>query len=289
MSLTAPRPLWTRLASVGLAGTAALISSLWIAICAAAPEFIWQGARIARDHLTQADILSALLIGLVLDFFIEPAMERMRHLLLGVRPGESADDKPRNPLFIAGVALVFALASFCLGEAMTAFVSGRNGAETTDISGLAAGITLTTSWAIVPFFVTLAWLSARHRRVAIPMGIIAGTSPFITGWLFSWSGQEMATTAIPCVLILASGYNQASKEPRRRAFIRCARSVAFVAAVWLALSLFFSIILDFYGSDRLGLYSSVLFWEDMRFYCGWILGLSLAPFPSHWDKITVRR
>jgi hypothetical protein len=57
----------------------ALALALWIAICAAAPESIWQGRWIVAAHLSRADLLSVL-IGLVLAFFVEPLMERARHL-----------------------------------------------------------------------------------------------------------------------------------------------------------------------------------------------------------------
>jgi hypothetical protein len=272
------RSLQARFASAAFVGAAALISSLWIAICAAAPEFIWQGSRIALVHLSREDLLSAFLIGLVLAFFVQPAMEGMQHLLTRATPGESVD-KPREPLFTAGVSLAFALASVCLHEAMTAFVSGRSAENIGSASGLTAGTGLTIEWAIVPFFVTLAWLSAGRRWLAIPTGIIAGASSLIAGWMFSWGAIEVITTAVPCMFILILGYNQAIKQPRRRAFARCAQTVALLAAIWLATSLLVDIVLDFCDVDKLRLYSPSGFWGDVRFYFGWALGLALAPFP----------
>ena len=53
---------------------AALVSALWIATCAVAPEFIWQGLKIFIGHATGADLLSALLIALIFVFFIEPVL-----------------------------------------------------------------------------------------------------------------------------------------------------------------------------------------------------------------------
>jgi len=43
-----------------------LICAFWVSICAAAPEFIWQGLLLALDHVDTAELLGALLIGLVL-------------------------------------------------------------------------------------------------------------------------------------------------------------------------------------------------------------------------------
>ncbi len=40
-------------------------------MCAAAPEFIWQGVRLAFSHPDVSDLLSALLIGVTLAFFVE--------------------------------------------------------------------------------------------------------------------------------------------------------------------------------------------------------------------------
>jgi len=266
---------------MGLAGLAVVISSLWIAICAAAPELIWRGAQIALSHVSLEDLLSALLIGLVLAFFIEPMMERLRHLLSRGRHPDTTDDKPHNPLFTGGVSLVFAFASVCLHEAMTAYVSGHGADQSAAHTGLAAGIALTIAWAMVPFFITLAWLSARNLRVTVPLGILAGASTFIAGWLFSWTPQDVIATAIPCVLILCLGYRQAIKEPRRRVLMRCTYIVAVVAAIWLALSLLLLLIPDFAGSDRFRLYKLPQIWVDARFYFGWVLGLALAPSPYY--------
>ncbi len=52
-----------------------LIAALWIAICAAAPEFIWRGAFVIIDHAQWGDLVAAALIGLILAFFIEPAVD----------------------------------------------------------------------------------------------------------------------------------------------------------------------------------------------------------------------
>jgi hypothetical protein len=69
-----------------LAGSVALIVAFWVAICAAAPEVIWQGLRIAAGHLTRADLLSALLLGLILAFFVEPLLRRIGDFFGPSRP-----------------------------------------------------------------------------------------------------------------------------------------------------------------------------------------------------------
>jgi hypothetical protein len=107
------------------------ITSLWVAICAVAPEFIWRGLRAAYEHPDWSDLLSALLIGLILAFFVEPATERVRDLLhLARTKNDFVEGRPRNVFFTACLSLVFALTSVGLHDAMSAFISGHGeGAE----------------------------------------------------------------------------------------------------------------------------------------------------------------
>jgi len=253
-----------------LAGAAATITALWVSICAAAPEFLWQGMRLAAGHLSRADVLGALLIGIVLAFFVEPLMERGRHLLTRSGHRQHAVQRTYDGLFTAGLSLAFAFASVCLHEAMTAFVSDRGHAA--EDAGLVAGVILTVSWALVPFAVTLAWLGAEVRGIAVALGGIAAASPFVAGWLFEWPLDSVIATALPCLAILALGY-------RALAWHRLARYVAGVAVVWLLLALLFDAALPRLGLERFLLYDAANFWIDVRFYLGWALGLVLAPLP----------
>ena len=203
---TAAGRLLSRVGRGTLAGTAIVISAFWVSICAAAPEFIWQGLHLAVGHLNRTELLGALLIGIVLAFFVEPVMEHIRVLLSRPRHQQRSDHQPSNALFAASLALAFALTSVCLHEAMTAFVSERGGAPAAPDAGLAAGIELTVAWAIVPFAVTIAWLTVRPRWLAVPTGGFAIAASYLTGWLFNWPLQSVITTTIPCLVILAMGY-----------------------------------------------------------------------------------
>ena len=102
-----------------------MITSFWVAICAAAPEFIWQGLSLALGHLNRTEVLAALLVGLVLAFFVEPVMERIRHLLSRPPHVQHIEFRMHGALFTAGLSIAFALTSICLHEAMNAFVSDR--------------------------------------------------------------------------------------------------------------------------------------------------------------------
>jgi hypothetical protein len=257
----------------------ALISALSIAICAAAPEFIWQGLWIALDHFSWADLVSALLIGVILAFFVDPLMGRLQDLLHRTRSQNDAHGPQHDPLFRVSVSLAFALASVCVHDAMSAFASDRAAGHAGAPAGLAAAIELTVASAIVPFAITLAWLSVRNRWLALPMGIIGGASSGVAGWLFSWSAQEVFVSTICCLLILGLGYRQAIRGPSRDIYTRCARSVALVAAIGLTTALLLDTALRFLNINQFRLYSPFLFWVDIRFYLGWTIGLLLAPSP----------
>jgi hypothetical protein len=225
----------------------------------------------------------------ILAFFVDPLMSGMQDLLSRARHRDRADSIRHSPLFRVSVSLAFALASVCVHDAMIAFASDRAAEHTGANAGLAAALELTVSSAIVPFAITLAWLSVPTRRLALPMGIIAGASSCVAGWLFSWSVQEVVGTTIAGLLILCLGYRQVVRKPSPDVFARCARSVALVAAIVLPTALLLGFVFDFYHIKQFKLYSASLFWTDARFYVGWTLGLLLAPSPYDTVDLTRRR
>ncbi len=278
-NLLAQNLLAQNLLAGGGAAASALASALWIAICSAAPEFIWRGLLITFGHIDRPTVIAALLVGLFLAFFIEPAIERLRSLLQGSHhPGHGTGWR-RSALFTAAIGVGFAFASFCLHAAMTAVLARQEGAHAPSSATVAAAIALTVAWAIVPFAVTLAWLSLGRLWRAVPLGILAAASSFLAGWLFDWTMQDIAATAIPCLAIQLLGYRAVGGEPQERAFLRCAWSLGRVAAIWLIFALLVDAVLGFAHLDRFAFYDSTSFWMDVRFYLGWALGLLFAPFP----------
>jgi hypothetical protein len=256
-----------------------VISAFWVAICAAAPEFIWQGLSLALGHLSRTEVLGALLVGLVLAFFVEPVMERVRHLLSRPPHGQHTEFRMHGALFTAGLSLAFALTSICLHEAMNAFVSDRGGVSSGPDAGLAAGIGLTTEWAIVPFAITIAWLTIRPRWLAVPTGAVAVVAAYLTGWLFDWPMQSVITTMIPSLVILGLGYRHMLRTPSHRALDRAAKSVALVGTIWLVAAAAFDVAMRLFHMAQFSLYDAPSFWMDVRFYVGWAVGLALAPSP----------
>src|ERR1700727_2834251 len=169
-------------ARAALAGIAATVSALSIAICAASMELVWQGLLLASRHINRVDLLSALLIGLVLAFLVDPLMERIRSALSRGRSQEAASvNNERNPLFRTCIGIAFAFVSVCLHSALASFVSGPEGHAGADWAVLEAAVRLTAAWAWVPFFVPLAWIATRRWWVKVPLGSVAATSPLFVG------------------------------------------------------------------------------------------------------------
>lgn len=275
--MTSTVSVWRRSVTLASVTATALVAASWVAICAAAPEFIWQGLRLALGHLTRPDLLSALLLGAILAFFVEPIMRRLHDFF--THPPRPAVQDPGNPLFAAGLGLAFALASVAVHDALSGFVAAPEHQAGGDV-GLEAAIALAASWAIVPAAVGLAWLGLGCGWLRLPLGVVAAASAGIAGWLFSWSRLDVITTAIPCLLILGLGYRRLTSSPLRRAFARCAPVVAGVAAAWLTAAVVLDILLGLLGFARFRLYPPAHFWIDVRFYVGWTLGLVLAPSPD---------
>ena len=115
--------VWSRVIGAPAAGAAALVAALWVAICAAAPELIWQGLRIAAGHLTRSDLAEALLLGVILAFFVEPLMRRVQVLLQ--RGHLRAESEPGHPLFATGLSLSFALVAVGVHDALVTLVKAN--------------------------------------------------------------------------------------------------------------------------------------------------------------------
>jgi hypothetical protein len=129
-----------------LAVSSDLISSLRIATCAAAPEYIWQGLAIAFSRRSLIDLLEARLIGLILALFVEPLIDRARGVILRRRRRGRRRIKTKSTFFTASLSLAFAVTSVCLHEAMSAFVSDRHSEQAGSYSGLAVGLRITIGW-----------------------------------------------------------------------------------------------------------------------------------------------
>jgi hypothetical protein len=260
-----------------LVAGSAVIFATWVSVCAAAPEYIWQGLVIAFKHPSLDDVLSALLLGLILAFFVEPLTEHVRRLLHARRAPDSIHSGQTSIFFSVGLSLTFAVASVCLHDAMSAFLTGRNAGPASSHSALVAGLSITIAWAIVPFAVTMAWLAVRNRWLAVPLGLAAAVSSYAAGWAFSWTPQGVINTTIPCLFILTLGYRGILVSQKPFEPSQLARTVAIIAAAWLMFAVAIDVVLGFFHANFRLYGTSSWFWTDLRFYIGWCLGLLLAP------------
>jgi hypothetical protein len=246
--------------------------ALWVAVCAAAPEFLWQGLLSLSHHFTLVNAASALLIGAILAFFVEPVLEHLR----GLRPHPAHMGK--SPAFAACTALSFAVVAVCVHEAITVYVDASHTNEQAD-RNLVHALSQALQWAAIPFAITVVWLAARSKLwITLPLTvIIAALVTYLTGRCFGWSLRSLVTTAIPCALILAGGYVCVRQRWDHLTFRRCARVTAFIALGWLTISGAVQLGLSLGHVQAFTAYEWSEFGIDFRFYFGWVVGLIVAP------------
>ena len=259
------------------AAGSAVIAAIGVAICAGAPEFIWQGLEIVASHLGPGNLVSAALIALILVFFVEPILERLRGWLSG-HPHDPSHDGPRHLLIAAGIGLLIAFTSVGLHDAMSAFATP--GDQFAGESGLDRAVNITISWGLVPFTITLAWLAANRRALAIVLGIIAAASSFFAAWYFAWGVTTAITTAVPCLAIQFLGYRQTTASWSDATLAPYAPMLAIVAVIWLVFAPIFDAVVLLLHAPSLSLYDAQSYFIDVRFYFGWFLGLLLTPSPA---------
>jgi hypothetical protein len=258
------------------AASAAVIAALAIATCSAAPEFIWQGLKIVATHLTSATLVSAILVALLLVFFVEPILERLRGWLSNAP--ETAEGARHHLAIAAAIGFFIALVSVGLHDAMSTFAAGEGEAHNV---GLERAVTVAVSWGAVPFAVALAWQAFPRRALAILFGIVAAASSFVAGWCYDWGITTTLTTAIPCLFIQALGYRQARAMAHDASFARLAPTLAAVAIAWLLFSPAYDALLDLLSKGTwTPLYSAADYFVDVRFYIGWFIGLLLTRWPA---------
>ena len=254
--------------------------ALWVAVCAAAPEFLWQGLLSVFGHFTWVTGASALLIGAILAFFVEPVRERLRSLRLHPAHEE------KSPAFAACTGLAFAIVAVCVHEAITVYVDASHSNERAD-QNVVHAMSQAFQWAVIPFAITLAWLGARSKLwIVCTLTIIAAMVIYGTGRYFGWSDREIITTAVPCALILVAGELRVRRQWDHLTFRRCAHVSAVIAVGWLVASAAVQLGLSLGHIQGFSVYGWRDFGIDFRFYLGWIIGLIVAPGPvsTQWKR-----
>ena len=252
-----------------------VVFTLWVSICAFAPEFIWQGFVLQRGHFGPAEAYSALFIGTLFAFFVEPVLERLR-----AGRWRLAHEHSKGLLLAALVSLAFGVAAVCLHEAMAAYLGGGHAGEEAKRTSLAQAIDQVREWASIPAAVTAAWFVAgTSRRLALPAVGLACAWIVAVGYLYGWGWLVVATTAAPCCLIALLGTRAVLRRWDASTFPALAKLTAGVAGGWLVLAWLTGAAVGHVGSPGFQLYTPDAFYDDLRFYLGWALGLSVAPNP----------
>ncbi|BCQ26924.1 hypothetical protein NK8_51130 (plasmid) [Caballeronia sp. NK8] len=245
--------------------------ALWVAVCAAAPEFLWQGLFSLFGHFSLTDAAAALLIGAILAFFVEPVLERLRGI------GDAPAHAEKSPAFAACEALSFAVVAVCVHEAITVYVAASHSNEQA-AENLARAVSLALQWAITPFFITIAWMAARGPSwVAWPVAAFAVIVSFVAGVIFGWSVHVLVTSVIPVICVLIAGCIIVRQQWDARTFRRCARATGVIALAWLVLMGALQVVLWLAHVQAFRIYERSEFWSDLRFYIGWVTGLLVAP------------
>ena len=252
-----------------------LAFALWVAICAAAPELIWQGLLLIAQHFTLLNLYAIVLIGLILAFFVEPIMERIRS-----RRWELERQDNQSLILTAGFAFAFGIAAVALHEGLSAYVGTGEAGSAARRESLAQAFELILQWALIPFAVTLAWFAARSGRAAAWLaGSLALAWTVAVGWFYAWSNRDIVMVAIPVVMVLMLGAGSIAAEWSHFTFRHLAVSTALVFAGFIVSALAAQGLLWLCGVRSWHIYTLSEFFEDIRFYAGWSLGIAIAPNP----------
>jgi hypothetical protein len=251
----------------------AFFFALWVAVCAAAPEFLWQGVFSLLGQLSLTDLAAALFIGAILAFFVEPILERLRSLR------SHAPRRPKTPTFAACEALGFAIVAICVGEAITVYVNATHSNEHAS-ENLVEAVSLALQWAAMPFFIAIAWISARggrwFARIMAGVAVIAG---YAIALVFGWDARSLLTSEIPAICVLIAGSIIVRQQWDAATFQRCARATGVIALTWLVVTGAVQGVLSLARVEAFRIYEWTEFWSDLRFYIGWVIGLFIAPAP----------
>ncbi|GFZ96803.1 hypothetical protein ISN74_05345 [Dyella caseinilytica] len=247
--------------------------SAWVAVCSVAPEFIWQGLLSIVRHFDSITAASALLVGSIVAFFVEPLTERLRAMRLHVT------HRHRTPAHATLAAFGFAVLAVCMHEAITSFVATASADHRAEDS-LFYALSEVFQWAWIPFVTTVAWLYAgRSRWISWPALLLAALSVLAIGFVWQWAIQDTFTTIIPCASILVAGYVAMHRSSIQPGLSRCTRLTAWIAMIWLAVAGLLQLGLSLFAHRSGYIYSWMEYAIDFRFYVGWVIGLMVAPRP----------
>lgn len=250
--------------------------AVWVSVCAAAPEFIWQGLLSLIGHFSRQNLYAIVLIGLILTVFVEPILERARE-----GRWTSEHRNTRSLLFTAPIAFTFGIIAVGLHECMTAFLGAGHGPPD---EGVADAVRLILEWAFIPLAVTLAWFGARlPGRLSLLAAAAAALWILGIGWYYGWPAHDIIMTCLPSIAIIPLGQRYIRRNWRQTTFRNLALGLAGFMAAWQLLALLVQAVLRMAGVTSAPFYAPFYaltdLGDDFRFYLGWAIGLVLAPNP----------
>ncbi len=210
-----------------------LAFAVWVAVCAAAPELIWQGSLLVVHHFTLLNLYAIVLIGLILAFFVEPILERVRN-----RRWELEHENSQSLIFSAAFAFALGAAAVALHEGLNAYLGAGESVPDARRESLVQAFDVILQWAFIPFAVTLAWFAARPGWTAAWIaGAIALTWSIAVGWLYAWSTRDIMMVAIPVLMVMVLGFNYVVGEWTHHTFRQLAIGTALLFAGFMLCAL----------------------------------------------------
>ncbi len=251
------------------------VYTLWVSVCAFAPELLWQGFVLLRGHFGTAELFSALFIGTLFAFFVEPLVERFKAGRWRLAHAPSG-----GMLLGVLVSLVFGIVVVCIHEAMIAYLGAEHAGDGAKQASLARAIDSASEWASIPAAVTAAWFVAgTSRRLALPATGLACVWIVVVGHAYGWGWPIVATSAVPGFLIALLGSRVVLRHWDAKTIPELAQLTAWVAGGWMLLAWGIQAGSGMIESPGFQIYTPEAFYEDLRFYLGWCLGLLVAPNP----------
>jgi len=251
------------------------VFTLWVSVCAFAPELIWQGFLLLHGHFGLAQVYSALFIGALFAFFVEPLVERLK-----AGRWHPAHEHGHGLLIGAPVSLLFGFVVVCLHEAITAYLGSGHAGDEVMRARLAAALDEAVEWSSIPAAVTAAWFVAgTWRRLAIPALVLAAAWIVAVGIVYAWGWQIVTTSAIPGILLLLLGTRIVLRRWDGGTFQALATLTACLTFGWVAVAWLANGLAMHFAGPGAEVYARAAVGDDLRFYLGWSLGLFVAPNP----------
>lgn len=253
-----------------------LLISLWAGVCASVPEVIWQGGRLLLAHGDHEEFLiSSLLVGLMLAFFVEPLIERFK------ARSWAAHHEAQSWTFVTIlVSVVFGMVTVCIHQCIESLLHNGGGAgEAHKTAGLHEAIRIAVQWSFVPTIFTATWFVGLRNRT-LGNGLIpvaSGLAFAVAAFVFHWHVYNAVASTLVGLLTSIVVINPVAARPRLyqgsndSLRLSLTAGLCFAACTLVLATINTSVVrIDYDGLD---------YGEDVRFYLGWAIGLSFLPNP----------